>query len=75
MGGIMWLIAAAVIGSVVPFILVIILPTNHQLEEPNRDLQSDETRSLLEKWGRLHAIRSGLSLLASVLYVVLLLKG
>ncbi|MGH7391844.1 MAG: DUF1772 domain-containing protein [Candidatus Rokuibacteriota bacterium] len=72
-GGVMWLVAALLIGAVVPFTLVAIAPTNEQLLAPGRDLASDETRALLEKWGRLHAARSVMSLAASILYVVLLL--
>jgi Domain of unknown function (DUF1772) len=74
-GGIMWLVGAVLIGSVVPFTFIAILPTNHQLLMPGRDLASLETRALLEKWGGLHAVRSALSLAASVLYLVLLFKS
>ena len=64
-----WLVGAAFIGSVVPFTLIAIMPTNNRLLEPRRDLGSDETRVLLEKWGRLHAVRSALSFVASVIYI------
>ncbi len=73
-GGILWLTGAMIIGLVVPFTFIAIMPTNHQLLEPGRDLASDETRKLLEKWGRLHAVRSMLSLVASIIYLVLLLR-
>jgi hypothetical protein len=33
------------------------------------DRASDEARTLLEKWGRLHAVRSLLSLVAAVLFI------
>ena len=36
---------------------------------PGRDRASSDTRELLVKWGRLHAIRSVLSAIASVIYV------
>ena len=72
-GGLMWLVAAVVIGSVVPFTLIVVKPTNDQLLAPDRDLASAATRRLLEKWGRLHAVRSGLSLLAALLYLELLM--
>ena len=72
-GGIMWLVPAALVGLVVPFTLIAITPTNHQLLASGRDLASVETRSLLERWGRLHAIRSVLGLTAAILYVLLLL--
>ena len=57
------------IGLVVPFTFVAIMPTNNRLLEPGRDLASNETRALLVKWGKLHAVRSLLSLLASIVYV------
>ena len=74
-GGIMWLVGAVSIGLVVPFTFIAILPTNHQLLVPGRDLASIETRALLEKWGTLHAVRSALSLAASAVYRVLLLES
>ena len=45
------------------------MPTNQKLLESGRDLASSETRMLLEKWAKLHAVRSALSLLASIVYV------
>ena len=71
-GGAGWLGAAVLIGAVVPFTFVVILPTNHALLAPDRDLASDETRALLERWARLHAVRTALSLAATVVYLVLL---
>ena len=72
-GGFLWLIGALLIGLVVPFTFIAIMPTNNQLLTPGRDLSSAETRSLLEKWGRLHAVRSVLSFLASIVYLVSLI--
>jgi hypothetical protein len=74
-GNILWLIGAVLIGLVVPFTFIAIMPTNHRLLEPGRDLSSLETRSLLEQWGRLHAVRSLLSFLAAILYLTSLLGG
>src|SRR5262249_18984767 len=71
-GGGWWLTGALSIGAVVPFTFLAIMPTNHRLEERDRDLESAETRALLEKWGKLHAVRSILSVVASVIYVSLL---
>ncbi len=68
-GDVMWLVGAVFIGLVVPFTFIAIMPTNHQLLTPGRDLASSETRMLLEKWGKLHAVRSVLSFVASVVYV------
>ncbi len=65
-----WLTGAVLIGLVVPFTLIVIMPTNQQLLTPGRDLASDATRKLLEKWGRLHAVRSVLGLVASATYLL-----
>jgi Domain of unknown function (DUF1772) len=67
-----WIVAALLIGLVVPFTLLIIMPTNQALLSPGRDLSSAETRFLLERWGRLHAVRTGLSVAATLLYLWLL---
>ena len=70
--GVTWFVAAVLIGAVVPFTFIVIMPTNHKLLAPGRDLNSPETRALLENWGKLHAVRTGLSLLATVLFIWLL---
>lgn len=68
-GDMVWFAAAILIGLVVPFTLLIIMPTNHALLVQGRDLSSDDTRALLIRWGHLHWVRSILSLLASTLYL------
>jgi hypothetical protein len=70
-----WLVAAVLIGSVVPFTLVGVMPTNHKLLAPGRDLDSAETRRLLERWGSLHTVRTALSIAATVVYVWLTLRA
>jgi hypothetical protein len=68
--GMAWLVATIFILSVVFFTLIIIEPeVNKRLLEPGRDLRSAETRELLVRWGRLHAVRSILGLVASVIFV------
>ena len=67
-----WLVAALVMGAVVPFTFVVVMPTNHKLLAPGRDLASAETRGLLQKWAKLHGVRTALSLVASVIYIWLL---
>jgi uncharacterized membrane protein len=69
-GGAMWLAGAALIFSAMPFTLLAIMPTNKKLLAPDIDRASDATRALLQKWGRLHAVRSILSLAASIIFVV-----
>ena len=69
-GGTFWFVGAALIFAVMPFTAIVVLPTNNRLLASGRDLASAETRSLLERWGRLHAVRSALSVTASVLYTI-----
>ena len=72
--GVAWLVAALLIGAVVPFTFGIIMPTNHKLLAHGRDLSSPETRDLLVLWGQLHAVRTALSVAATVVYLWLLLN-
>ncbi|HEY2531918.1 MAG TPA: DUF1772 domain-containing protein [Xanthobacteraceae bacterium] len=68
-GGVVWAIAGLLIGGVVPWTFLGIMPTNRLLLAPQRDLASPETRELLDKWAKLHAVRTMLSLLATALYI------
>jgi uncharacterized membrane protein len=72
-GGLGWAVGALLIGAVVPFTFIGIMPTNRALLTPGRDLGTPETRSLLERWAKLHAVRTVLSLAATALYVYLAL--
>jgi Domain of unknown function (DUF1772) len=71
-GGRGWLVAAVLVGAVVPFTLVVIMPANKRLLASDRDLSSSETRELLVLWGRLHAIRTLLGLAGAVVYLWLI---
>src|SRR2546428_9571949 len=61
------LIAAVLLGAVVPFTLIVLLPTNKQLLDPSLDSRSAMVAELLSRWGWLHGARSGLGLAAFVL--------
>lgn len=74
-GGIGWALAAVLIGAVVPFTFLGVMPTNRALLAPGRDLAAAETRALLERWARLHAVRTVLSLAATVLYLAIALRA
>ena len=68
-----WLIAGVLLGSVIPFTLIVILPTNKQLLSPALDRRSAHAGQLLARWGALHAVRSGLSCAALLLFLYLLI--
>ena len=62
-----WIVAAFVLSAVVPFTLFVMWPTNKRLEDPALDLSSSGARGLLVRWGRLHAVRTAISLVALLL--------
>ncbi len=60
-----WLaIGGILLGVVVPFTLLVILPVNKRLLDPMLDKRSAEAALLLARWGRLHAVRTVLGVLA-----------
>jgi hypothetical protein len=69
-----WLIGGAFLFAVVPFTLIVIFPTNKQLESDELDLSSNQAENLLCLWGRLHAVRSGLGFLAFVIFLIALTR-
>ena len=66
-----WLVAGGLLGSVIPFTLFVILPTNKLLLSPTLDRRSAQTGQLLARWGTLHAVRSVLGGLALLLFMYL----
>jgi len=66
-----WLVAGVLLGSVIPFTLIVILPTNKRLLSPTLDRRSAEAERLLARWGSLHAVRSILSGIALLLLMYL----
>jgi len=55
-------IAAILMVAVVPFTLLIIMPTNERLQSPTLNPAGPEATALLTRWGRLHAVRTVLGL-------------
>lgn len=70
-----WLLGAILIVAVIPFTLVAILPTNKKLLDPTLNRDSAVERELLVRWGRLHAVRTALSLAAFVVLVLATMPG
>jgi uncharacterized membrane protein len=67
-----WLVGGAILVAVIPFTLIVILPTNKKLLDPSLDRSSDVASTLLVRWGRLHSVRSLLSVVAFLIFVYLL---
>jgi uncharacterized membrane protein len=53
-----WAVGGVLLGSVIPFTLIVILPTNKQLLSPTLDKRSVQAAQLLARWGTLHHVRS-----------------
>ena len=70
-----WLVGGLLLFAVVPLTLVWIKPTNDSLMQRGRDPESAETFELLRRWGHLHAVRTLLSGLALLLFLVELAIG
>lgn len=69
-----WLIGGGLLASVVPFTALVILPTNKKLLDPATANDLDLAEKLLRRWGRLHAVRSVLSLVSLLTFLLLLVK-
>ena len=65
-----WLLGGILIVAVIPFTLVVILPTNQKLLARSLDRNSESTRNLLTRWGRLHAVRTLLSTAAFAVFLI-----
>jgi hypothetical protein len=70
-----WLIAGVLLGLIIPFTLIVLVPTNKRLLSRALDRGSDEAERLLARWGRLHTARSVLGGLALLLFLYLAIFG
>ncbi len=65
-----WLFGGGLLVSVVPFTVLAILPTNKKLLDPETANDLDLAEKLLVRWGRLHAVRSVLSLVSLLMFLL-----
>lgn len=64
-----WLLGALLILAPWPYTMFIIMPTNHVLNATAPAQATEQTRELIQQWGRLHMGRSALGLLAVAAYL------
>lgn len=69
-----WLLGGGLLVSVIPFTALAILPTNERLLDPATRDDLDLAEKLLSRWGKLHAVRSILSLASLLVFLLLLAK-
>jgi hypothetical protein len=64
----LWLVGSVSLIAPWPFTLLVIKPTNDTLLATELQQAGAHSRALIEKWGRLHAVRTALGVLAAVLF-------
>ena len=64
-----WLLGAVVLLANWPYTIYVIMPTNRLLMDTPPEAATAETRSMLERWGTLHAGRSALGLVETLIFL------
>ena len=64
-----WIVGAVLILANWPYTLLAVLPTNNKLEAIAADAAGPTSRAMIETWGRLHAVRTGLGIAAALAYL------
>jgi len=64
-----WLLGAVVFVANWPHTLFAIIPINNELKAINSASAGSKSRMLIERWGRLHAVRSVLGFAATLIFL------
>jgi len=64
-----WVVGAVLILANWPYTLLGIMPTNNRINAIAAGTADPHSRSLIETWGRLHAVRTGLGIAAALAYL------
>ena len=64
-----WLLGAIVLLANWPYTIYVVMPTNRRLMDTPPEAATAETRRILERWGALHAGRSALGLVATLIFL------
>jgi anthrone oxygenase-like protein len=68
-GNILWLLGAATLIANWPYTVLVIMPTNNALNATALTAAGPATRGLVMTWGRLHAVRTSLGAVSTVLFL------
>ena len=71
-GSVWWLVGGVLLVAVIPYTLIVVFPTNNKLLDPAIDKNPELARRLLIRWGRLHTVRSVMSLAAVLVFMLLM---
>jgi uncharacterized membrane protein len=71
---ILWLVGALVMLAPWPYTLLVIKPVNDRLKATEPAQSGAPTRDLIVRWGRLHAGRTVLGVLATAIFLYALLR-
>ena len=69
LGGWQWIAGAVLLVANWPYTMFGIMPTNNKLMALDPSAAGPESRTLIETWGRLHAVRSILGALATLMFL------
>ena len=67
-----WLVGGVLLVAVIPYTLIVVFPTNNKLLDPAIDKDPDLARRLLIRWGRLHTVRSIMSVATFLVFMLML---
>ncbi len=67
-----WALGAALMVANWPYTFLVIMPTNSRLLAAAPASATSETRGMIERWGQLHAVRSGLGFAATLIFLLAL---
>jgi hypothetical protein len=68
-GGWLWLAGALVLIANWPFTLLVMMPVNNKLMATDSSSAGPDSRELLDRWARLHAVRTALGFAATLLFL------
>jgi len=68
-GRALWAVGALTMGAVIPWTLLLMLPTNRRLLDATAPASAAAEALLLARWGRLHSVRAALGVVALLIFL------